>query len=79
MNLFAFFPDVLKSLDEILIDFKNKYKNNHMIECLLPVEINRLIKEKNLEMEIYPTNEKWFGVTNPEDETIVKEKLKLIK
>lgn len=75
MNIFALFPEALKLLDEILADFKNKHKDNRIIECLLPVEISRLIENKKLIMEIYPTNEEWLGVTNPDDEIIIKNKL----
>ena len=76
MNIFAFHPEDLELLNKILIDFKEKHKNNPEIECLLPEEINKLIQAKKITMEIYPTNEKWMGITNPQDEIIVKENLR---
>jgi hypothetical protein len=40
----------------------------------LPDEVGRLVKE-GLKVRIYPTPCKWFGVTNPEDEDIIREAL----
>ncbi|MDO8467893.1 MAG: sugar phosphate nucleotidyltransferase [Nanoarchaeota archaeon] len=76
MNIFALYPKTLELLNKILIEFKEKHKNNPEIECLLPEEINRLITAGKITMEIYPTNEKWMGITNPGDEIMVKESLK---
>ena len=43
---------------------------------LLPNELSYLIKENKIKMKIYPCNEKWRGLTNPEDEIILREILK---
>jgi len=61
-------------LSEILIKFKQINKNRKS-ECLLPSEISNLINNKNLKMKIYPTREKWYGITYPGDEIIVFGKL----
>ena len=76
MNIFAFHPKNLELLNEILTEFKEKHKGNPDIECLLPVEINKLIQNKKMDMELYPTNDNWMGITNPGDEIIVKENLR---
>ncbi len=76
MNIFALFPETINKLDEILKQFKEKYKNDRKIECLLPVKLSNLIKNKEIVMKIYPTDDRWYGITNPEDEIIVREKLK---
>ena len=75
MNIFAFQPEVLEKLNKTLIEFKEKYKGDRKIECLLPTEINNLIKNSELIIELYPTSEKWLGITNPEDEFKVKQEL----
>jgi len=41
----------------------------------LPTELSRLIKENKIKMKLYPCNEKWLGITNPEDEEIVRKML----
>lgn len=75
MNIFAFRPEVVCMLDKILAKFKEKNEGNRKIECLLPDELGNLIKSGKMNMKCYPTNEKWFGVTNPEDEGVVKKQL----
>jgi NDP-sugar pyrophosphorylase family protein len=78
MNIFALPQNNLKDLDLILTKFKEEHNGDKKIESLLPVELTNLIKENKLIMEIYPTPEKWYGLTNPEDELILKEQLKNI-
>lgn len=76
MNIFGLFPKTVQELKKILINFKDKYKNDRKIECLLPVEISNLIKNNKIKMRIYNCYDKWFGITNLEDEAIIREKLK---
>jgi len=78
MNIFALHPEIVKMLDEKLKIFKEKNKEDRKIEFLLPSEISNLIEEGKIKMKIYPCNEKWFGVTNPGDEDIIKQQLKNI-
>jgi NDP-sugar pyrophosphorylase family protein len=73
MNLFGFFPEILTELEIILKKFKEEHAGDKKLECLLPKEISELIKQGKLKMGIYPTEDKWYGLTNPEDE----EKLRL--
>jgi len=79
MNIFALNHEVVEKLYDILIEFKEKNKSDRRIECLLPVELSNLIKRKELTMKIYKTEDRWFGVTNPDDEEIVREELKRIQ
>ena len=76
MNIFALYPDVICKLGKALIEFKEENQHDKKIECLLPKEINNLIERGKVTMEIYKTSDKWLGVTNPEDELIVREQLK---
>jgi len=75
MNVFALYPEVVAELDKILSEFKQKNSEDRRIECLLPVELSSLIKQGKIKMKIYESPDKWFGVTNPEDEEIVREQL----
>lgn len=75
MNIFALYPEVINELSDILIKFKKEHKGDRKIECLLPNELNKLIEQKKIIMKIYKTPDKWFGVTNPEDEEIIKKQL----
>ena len=76
MNCFAFYPEIMNQLTNLLLAFQEKNKGDRKAECLLPVEVSTMLNEKKLEMKLYKTNSKWFGVTNPSDEEIVKEQLK---
>lgn len=75
MNMFAFHPETLNLLSNILKDFKEKNKHDRKIECLLPEEIGKLIRQGKIKVKIYPTEDKWFGVTNPGDEDFIRERL----
>ena len=75
MNIYALYPETVSKLCEILQKFKEEHKGDRRIECLLPRELGNLVKKKELAIQLYPTNEKWFGVTNPEDESKVREEL----
>jgi choline kinase len=77
MNIFLLYPEILVEFEKILIEFKKNYQDDRKIECLLPQEISNLIKQEKIVMEIYPTDDKCLGGTNPEDEEIIREKLKL--
>ena len=76
MNLFGLPKDVLPHLKKTLDDFKEKNKKDRKIECYLPVELGKLIKEKKLQIKLTQTSGKWFGITNPDDEEILREQLK---
>ncbi len=72
MNIFALTKEVVLELEENLKNFKILNKNNRKIECYLPVELSKLINEKKLNLKLLSTPDNWLGVTNPEDEIIVK-------
>jgi len=75
-NIFAFHPQILDYLDKIVTEFKNSHPNDRKAECLLPSEISKLIESGKLNLFLYPTQDKWIGITNPEDEEIVRNQLK---
>lgn len=76
MNIFGLHQETVEKLKNILKSFKDKNKGDRTVECLLPVEISNLIQYNQIKMKIYPTSDKWLGITNPEDEIIVREELK---
>ena len=76
MNIFAFQKEVVDLLKIKLNIFKTKYAEDRTIECLLPNEINELIKNNQISIVVYPATERWLGLTNPEDEEIVRKELK---
>jgi choline kinase len=75
MNIFALQPEVLNGLKIILENFKEQNKSDRKKEALLPEDIAALVRQKKLSMKIYSTPDSWLGVTNPDDEEIVRKKL----
>ncbi|MEI6058343.1 MAG: sugar phosphate nucleotidyltransferase [archaeon] len=75
-NIFALHPRVVEMLSINLEIFKKENKDDRKIEFLLSNELSDLIKIGKIRMKIYHTPDKWIGVTNPEDEEIVREFLK---
>ena len=75
-NIFALYPSTINLLYDLLVKFKQEHQGNRKKEALLPEHLNDLIKEGEIEMELYKTPEKWYGVTNPEDEPALREELK---
>jgi NDP-sugar pyrophosphorylase family protein len=79
MNIFALHKETVDLLDIFLKDFKKEHIGDRRIEALLPEFLSRLINQGKIKMKIYPTKDKWLGITNPEDEPIVREILKSIE
>ena len=77
-NLFALSPEIVSYLSEVLDCFLIENEGDRKIECLLPVELSNLIKKGVISMKVYPAVHSFIGITNPEDEEIVREKLKSI-
>lgn len=75
MNLFGLDNNTLIQLNEILKKFKNTHIWDRKSECYLPTELANLIKEWKLKMKIFPTPDTWLGVTNPQDEEIVRKQI----
>ena len=75
MNIFGLQPEVLRMLEEKLKTFKTEYKSERKAECLLPTEISNLIEKDLINMKIYTAINKWYGVTNPEDEEAVRKEI----
>jgi len=76
VNFIGLQPSILNLLKAILEKFKLENKDDQKIECILPDNLDQLIKEKKLELQFFEITEKILGITNPEDEEILKNLLK---
>jgi choline kinase len=71
LNFFGLTKKTLLLLEENLNKFK--YNNDSRdAECYMPIEISNLIKTNKIKMKVYTSEEPWIGITNPEDELVVK-------
>lgn len=75
MNIFALHPKTVHLLNQQLEQFKQQHQRDRRAECLLPEEISKLIKTNKIKMKIYPTSDRWLGITNPGDEDVVRKEL----
>lgn len=76
MNIFALHPAVLQKLKSRVDNFKSRNKGDRKIECILPEELSQLIKNNEIKMRLYPAAERWIGITNSDDEEIVRKYIK---
>ena len=75
VNFIGLQNNVLNLLNKILMDFKKEYENHSSIECFLTDNLNSLIENNDIIMDFFEIKENIIGLTNPEDENIVKKLL----
>ena len=67
MNMWGFTADFIDELDLQFIEFlKNVPEGDIKKEYLLPILVDKLIKENKATVKLLETNDKWFGVTYKE-------------
>nr|QBK88416.1 MAG: MobA-like NTP transferase domain protein [Mimivirus LCMiAC01] len=76
VNFFGFQPDVIDMLVQKNNKFKTKHKDNQTIEHLMPTTVNELVQENKIKVRILMSRDKWYGITNPGDEIVVRNQLK---
>jgi hypothetical protein len=77
MNMWGFTPSMLDALAEYFPRFlQNIGPNPLKAEFFLPETVNALLKEDKARVKVLPTQEKWFGVTYPEDRAFVQAALR---
>jgi dTDP-glucose pyrophosphorylase len=74
-NIFILERNVLDLLGEKLNEFKEEHEGDRKSECYLPTELGNLIKEGKIKIKLLMAEDKWFGVTNPEDEEIIRKQI----
>ena len=74
MNMWGLTPDFIKELEKGFVEFLTKNINNlEKQEYLLPVIIDKMIKENSASVAVLKTDAAWFGVTYQADTPKVKE------
>jgi UTP-glucose-1-phosphate uridylyltransferase len=76
MNIFGLQPDFFEFLEKDFNDFKEKNKEDTKKEWLLLDSVTNFTKQTGTKVKVLPTDDIPIGVTNPEDEEIVRKKLK---
>ena len=71
-NFLLFTPNLFDILDEKMLEFLQKNKNNlNDCEFLIPIVLNELLEEKKVTVKVFETSATWHGVTYKEDKEMV--------
>ena len=77
MNFWGFMPGIFPVMREYFNDFlRNKVGEDLKAECLLPVMVDDLMREKKLAVSVLDSTARWFGMTYQEDRPLVSAELK---
>jgi UTP-glucose-1-phosphate uridylyltransferase len=77
MNMWGLTPEFIDILEKGFVDFLENLGDNPLkAEYLLPIIIDKLIKENKVNVTVLETQDKWFGVTYAEDKEYVTKSFK---
>lgn len=81
MNMWGFKPGLFDLFGEAMDTFfKEKVSSNPLkAECLIPTEVDTLIKTGKVSVKVLTSTDRWFGVTYKEDKPFVVESIKALK
>ncbi len=75
MTIFALHPKILEEISLLVEDFKRTNINDRISELQLHTILSKLIEDGKIQMKLYPAQDPWIGLSNPEDENLVKKRL----
>ncbi|MBQ3671195.1 MAG: hypothetical protein II921_06930 [Treponema sp.] len=75
MNLFGFSPKAFQRFEAYWDNFKKTSLPLPTAEALLPVAASDIIKYGEGKIKVFTSEENWFGMTYPEDKTVVKSEI----
>lgn len=67
MNFFGFTPRAFESFNTYWDEFKRGNITEAKTECLLPTGVSEMINKGEGSVKVLSSNDKWFGMTYPED------------
>lgn len=76
MNLFGLQSRFFEYIEKEFGMFLANHPDDPTTEFLLPDTVSKFLQENNIKMAVIPMEDAPIGLTNPEDEAILKEKLK---
>ncbi len=76
MNFFGFTPKAFESFNTYWKEFKAQSIREMKAECLLPSGVSEMIEKGEGTVKVLSSNDKWFGMTYPEDKASVMEALR---
>lgn len=81
MNMWGFKPGLFTEFAEVIDKFfaQKVAENPLKAECLIPTEVDGLIKAGKITVKVLTSTDRWFGVTYKEDKPFVMENIKKLK
>lgn len=76
MNMWGCPPEFIDVLQSEFVKFLDKYGDDPKAEFLLPMVIDKLLKNKKASCKLLESSDRWFGVTYAEDKRAVSESIK---
>lgn len=78
MNMWGFKPNFVQRMKEDFVTFFEKEvpTNNLKSEFFIPKEVGKMLREKQIEVQVLQSEDKWYGVTYQEDKPMVQEGIK---
>ena len=76
MNFFGFTPRAFDSFQAYWDEFKKNHIAEPKTECLLPSGVAEMIEKGEGSVEVLSSDDKWFGMTYPEDKPMVMASLR---
>jgi len=73
MNFWGFHPSVFEYMRRQFIEFVRENREHPRAEFFIPLVVNRLIQDDEIELTVLPNGEQWYGVTYQEDKPMVQE------
>lgn len=70
MNMFGFTPKIFDLLEDGFKDFLNNVDATN--EYLVPIEINKYIKKKLINVSVINTTSIWYGITYKDDLNLIR-------
>lgn len=73
MNMWGFTPSLFEELEKGFVEFLRDRGSDPKAEFFLPERIGDLVASGRARVKVLSTDEKWFGITYPEDRLLVKQ------
>jgi NDP-sugar pyrophosphorylase family protein len=71
MNIWGFSPSLFDHLDTLFRAFRADAADDPKAEFLIPEVVKTLVREGAVRVNVIDTDDRWFGMTHPEDRPVV--------
>lgn len=75
MNFWGFHPTLLPVIEAKFLQFVEDNKDQPKAEFYIPTVVNQQIQDNAAKVKVLTSDSQWYGVTYPEDKTVVQEAL----